>query len=127
MRNRKDTDLKNTELEDKNRRIEVRISDRELQLIDKSANQLRLTRSEYLRMRGLKGVYTRKQELPDTNYAKLMLNYRELKAQGNNLNQIAKVLNQSRLEGKEVDLLTEIELAIVANRQTVEAIRQALP
>jgi hypothetical protein len=109
-------------LESKDRRIEVRITQRELEQIDRAAQKMSLTRSEYLRLRGLKKVYTRIQSLPDLDYAKLMVVYRELQAQGNNLNQIARSLHQAKLEGKEIDCLNEIDRLIATNRQALETI-----
>jgi uncharacterized protein (DUF1778 family) len=109
-------------LESKDRRIEVRITQRELDQIDRAAQNLGLTRSEYLRLRGLKKVYTRRQSLPDLDYAKLMVVYRELQAQGNNLNQIARSLHQAKLEGKEIDGLDEIDRVIATNRQALQTI-----
>lgn len=114
-------------LEGKDRRIEVRVSDRELQIIDTSATKSGCTRSEYLRARGLKRVYMKKRSLPDPDYAHLMLNYRELKAQGNNLNQIARVLNTARLEGEPVgDYLEVVKATMAVNQETLQTIRETM-
>jgi hypothetical protein len=72
--------------ERKIKRVEVLMSDRELQIVDAAAKEMRLNRSEYLRTRGLKHPVIR--SVPKPEYAVLMLNYRELRAQGNCLHQM---------------------------------------
>jgi Bacterial mobilisation protein (MobC) len=52
-----------------------------------------LNRSEYLRARGLKRVYTKGREVPPVEIIALTQVLSELKRQGNNLNQIARRLN----------------------------------
>jgi hypothetical protein len=127
MSNQKKADPEVDILEGKDRRIEVRVSDRELQIIDASAQKSGCTRSEYLRARGLKRVYMKKRSLPDPDYANLMLNYRELRAQGNNLNQIARVLNTARLRGESVeDYLEVVEATMVVNQETIQTIRNLM-
>lgn len=112
-------------LEGKSRRVEVRMSDRELRIIDASAKKANLNRSEYLRLRGQKKVYTK--ALPCHDYDTLTRNYRELRAQGNNLNQIAKALNTAALAGYQVNLdANDLKTAIEANRIATQAIRAAL-
>jgi hypothetical protein len=94
-------------LEGKTKRVEVRMSKRELKIIDASAKKANLNRSEYLRLRGQKKVYMR--------------------AQGNNLNQIAKALNTALKAGYQVNFdANELKTAIEANRTATQAICAAL-
>jgi len=69
--------------------IHIRISEKELQLIDGLADSAGLTRSEYLRRTALKErittINTDKKVIRECRV--------ELSRQGNNLNQIARVLN----------------------------------
>lgn len=110
-------------LEGKFRRVEVRISDRELRLIDASAKKTGLTRSEYLRVRGLKRVYTKVKPLPSPDYENLMLNYRELRAQGNNLNQMTKAIHLAKFTGGSVVIdESELRAAVEANNRATQAI-----
>ena len=110
-------------LEGKFRRVEVRISDRELRLIDASAKKTGLTRSEYLRVRGLKRVYTKVKPLPSPDYENLMLNYRELRAQGNNLNQMTKAIHLAKFTGGSVVIdRSELRAAVEANNRATQAI-----
>ena len=111
--------------EGKTERVEVRMSKRELKNIDTSATKVNLTRSEYLRLRGQKKVYTR--ALPSRDYETLTRNYRELRAQGNNLNQIAKALNTALKVGHQLNFDGDsLKIAIEANQQATQAIRTAL-
>jgi hypothetical protein len=110
-------------LEGKFRRVEVRISDRELRLIDASAKKTGLTRSEYLRVRGLKRVYTKVKPLASPDYENLMLNYRELRAQGNNLNQMTKAIHLAKFTGGSVVIdRSELRAAVEANNRATQAI-----
>jgi Bacterial mobilisation protein (MobC) len=112
-------------LEGKTKRVEVRMSKRELKIIDASAKKANLNRSEYLRLRGQKKVYMR--ALPRHDYDTLTRNYRELRAQGNNLNQIAKALNTALKTGDRVNFdANELKTAIEANRTATQAICAAL-
>jgi Bacterial mobilisation protein (MobC) len=112
-------------LEGKTKRVEVRMSKRELKIIDASAKKANLNRSEYLRLRGQKKVYMR--ALPHHDYDTLTRNYRELRAQGNNLNQIAKALNTALKAGYQVNFdVNELKTAIEANRTATQAICAAL-
>jgi hypothetical protein len=112
-------------LEGKTKRVEVRMSKRELKIIDASAKKANLNRSEYLRLRGQKKVYMR--ALPRHDYDTLTRNYRELRAQGNNLNQIAKALNTALKAGYQVNFdANELKTAIEANRTATQAICAAL-
>jgi Bacterial mobilisation protein (MobC) len=110
-------------LEGKVRRVEVRMSDRELRLIDASAEKTGLNRSEYLRLRGLKRVYTKVKPLPSPDYENLMLNYRELRAQGNNLNQMTKAIHLAKFTGGSVVIdRSELRAAVEANDRATQAI-----
>lgn len=112
-------------LEGKTERVEVRMSKRELKNIDTSAKKVNLTRSEYLRLRGQKKVYTR--ALPSRDYETLTRNYRELQAQGNNFNQIAKALNTALKAGHQVNFdENHLKVAIEANLKTKQEIHTAL-
>jgi hypothetical protein len=112
-------------LEGKIRRVEVRMSERELRTIDRSAAKIGITRSEYLRLRGTKQVYTK--ALPERDYTTLSRNYRELRAQGNNLNQIARALNTAQLAGDRVNLdVRDVEAAIASISLTTQIIRTAM-
>lgn len=115
-------------LEGKFRRVEVRMSDRELRLIDAAAQKTGLNRSEYLRVRGLKRVYTKVKPLPSPDYENLMLNYRELRAQGNNLNQITKAIHTAKFTGQSISIdSTELRAAVEANNRATQAILATLP
>jgi hypothetical protein len=110
-------------IEGKFRRVEVRMSDRELRLIDASAQKTGLNRSEYLRVRGLKRVYTKVRPLPSPDYENLMLNYRELRAQGNNLNQMTKAIHLAKFTGGSVVIdRSELRAAVEANNRATQAI-----
>lgn len=127
MSNRHQTKPKIDTLAGKERRIEVRVSDRELQIIDASAERTGLNRSEYLRTKGLEGIDIKNRSLPDPDYAHLMLNYRELLTQGNNLNQIARALNAARSRGESVaDYLAAVAATIAVNQQTLQQIQDLL-
>jgi Bacterial mobilisation protein (MobC) len=127
MSNRHQTKPKIDTLRGKERRIEVRVSDRELQIIDAAAERTGLNRSEYLRAKGLEGIYIKNRSLPDPDYAHLMLNYRELLTQGNNLNQIARALNAARSQGESVEEhLKAVAVTIAVNQQTLKQIQDLL-
>jgi Bacterial mobilisation protein (MobC) len=109
--------------EAKCRRVELVMSDRELQVIDTNARKTGLNRSEYLRARGMKRTYTIARHLPDPDYAKLMLNLRELKAQGNNLNQMTRAVHLARLAGNMVIVDDrQLQATLEANNRATEAI-----
>jgi Bacterial mobilisation protein (MobC) len=110
-------------LEGKTQRVEVRMSKRELKIIDASAKRMRLNRSEYLRARGLKRVYKSIQAIPNPDYANLMLNYRELRAQGNNLNQMTKAIHLAKFTGLSIEIdKTLLQAAVEANNRATQAI-----
>ncbi len=107
--------------ERKIKRVEVLMSDRELQIVDAAAKEMRLNRSEYLRARGLKYPATR--SVPKPEYAALMLNYRELRAQGNYLQQMTKAVNLAKINGQSI-VIDEIQLqaTLEANDRATQAI-----
>jgi Bacterial mobilisation protein (MobC) len=74
-------------------RIELVVDEDEAKIIDDNAEKMYLNRSEYLRARGLKRVYTKNREVPPVEIIALIQILSELKRQGNNLNQIARRLN----------------------------------
>jgi Bacterial mobilisation protein (MobC) len=107
----------------KTERIEVRMSEQELKIVDASAKKMRMNRSEYLRTRGLKRVYRSIQAIPSPDYADLMLNYRELRAQGNNLNQMTKALNSAKFTGQSIAIdKTVLQAAVEANNRATRAV-----
>jgi Bacterial mobilisation protein (MobC) len=109
--------------ETKCRRVEIVMSDRELQIIDTNARKTGLNRSEYLRARGMKRTYTIARHLPDPDYAKLMSNLRELKAQGNNLNQMTRAVHLARLAGNMVIVDDrQLQATLEANNRATQAI-----
>jgi Bacterial mobilisation protein (MobC) len=109
----------------KTERVEVRMSTQELKIIDAAAKKVNLNRSEYLRLRGQKRVYTK--ELPRRDYDTLTRNYRELRAQGNNLNQIARALNTALGFGCQVNFdANDLKIAIEANQLATQAVCAAL-
>lgn len=72
-----------------------------------------------------KQVYTK--ALPERDYTTLSRNYRELRAQGNNLNQIARALNTAQLAGDRVNLdVRDVEAAIASISLTTQIIRTAM-
>jgi hypothetical protein len=107
--------------ERKIKRVEVLMSDRELQIVDAAAKEMRLNRSEYLRARGLK--YPAIRSVPKPEYAVLMLNYRELRTQGNYLHQMTKAVNLAKINGQSI-VIDEIQLQATAeaNDRATQAI-----
>ncbi len=74
-------------------RIELVVNEDELKNIEDNASKMDMTRSEYLRARGLKQIYTRNRQVPPVEIIALIKILSELKRQGNNINQIARKLN----------------------------------
>lgn len=110
--------------ERKTERIEILATKSQVKKIDAHAKKTGLNRSQYLLARGEKRTYTMARHLPDPDYAKLMLNLRELKAQGNNLNQLTRAVHLARLNGHHYIGIDEAELQKVAeaNQQATQAI-----
>jgi hypothetical protein len=86
-------------------RIELVVDEDEAKIIDGNAEKMYLNRSEYLRARGLKRVYTKNREVPPVEIIALIQILSELKRQGNNLNQVARRLNS----GGSIDLPIHLE------------------
>jgi hypothetical protein len=95
----------------------------QMKIIDASAKRMRLNRSEYLRTRGLKRVYKSIQAIPNSDYANLMLNYRELRAQGNNLNQMTKAIHLAKFTGQSISVDEAVlQAAVEANNRATQAV-----
>jgi hypothetical protein len=86
-------------------RIELVVDEDEARIIDDNAEKMYLNRSEYLRARGLKRVYTKNREVPPVEIIALIQILSELKRQGNNLNQVSRRLNS----GGSIDLPIHLE------------------
>ena len=113
--------------ERKTHRIELRVGDRDLQIIEANAKQVGLNRSQFLISRGKKQTYPIARHLPNPDYANLMLACRELKSQGNALKQIGRAMNRALLEGKHCDLNTnQLQQLIQANDLAIQTILIAL-
>ncbi len=109
--------------ERKTKRIELRVTNRNFQIIEKFAKKSGMNRSEYLEARGIKRTYMKTNNIPEPDYAHLMLNFRELRAQGNNLNQLTRAVHVARLQGDIVVVDDSmLQAAIAANLQAREAI-----
>ncbi|AFY97083.1 plasmid mobilization protein [Chamaesiphon minutus] len=111
----------------KTNRIELRVGSQDLEIIEANAKQVGLNRSQFLISRGKKQTYPIARHLPDPNYAPLMLNLRELKSQGNDLQQIGRAMNRALLNGKSVAVDSQqLQQLIADNQQAIQAILIAL-
>jgi hypothetical protein len=118
---------KKKERKNKTVRMELVVDEDEAKIIDGNAEKMYLKRSEYLRARGLKRVYTAARKLPEADYITLVKNLQELKAQGNNLNQIARGINTSLLKNGSLELdVAGLKTAIASNIAATQAIIKAL-
>jgi hypothetical protein len=118
---------KKKERKNKTVRMELVVDEDEAKIIDGNAEKMYLKRSEYLRARGLKRVYTATRKLPEADYITLAKNLHELKAQGNNLNQIARGINTSLLKNGSLELdVAGLKTAIASNIAATQAIIKAL-
>jgi hypothetical protein len=118
---------KKKERKNKTVRMELVVDEDEAKIIDGNAEKMYLKRSEYLRARGLKRVYTAVSKLPEADYITLAKNLQELKAQGNNLNQIARGINTSLLKNGSLELdVAGLKTAIASNIAATQAIIKAL-
>jgi hypothetical protein len=118
---------KKKERKNKTVRMELVVDEDEAKIIDGNAEKMYLKRSEYLRARGLKRVYTATRKIPEADYITLAKNLKELKAQGNNLNQIARGINTSLLKNGSLELdVTGLKTAIASNIAATQAIIKAL-
>ena len=99
--------------------ISLRASNEQLEIIEAESRAVNMNRSEYLLYRGtVKDRSLRrlkKERLSQNEYAELTLMRREYIAQGNNLNQIARSVNQANQEGRPIEIdskaLREIAMA----------------
>ncbi|WP_373538408.1 hypothetical protein [Chamaesiphon sp.] len=99
--------------------ISLRASNEQLEIIEAESRAVNMNRSEYLLYRGtVKDRSLRrlkKERLSQNEYAELTLMRREYIAQGNNLNQIARSVNQANQEGRSIEIdskaLREIAMA----------------
>ena len=98
--------------------ITIRLTDKELDLIQNRVKGLDITRSEYIRRQLLgkvQNIKTQNEEFNQGEYKKWLILHREWIAQGNNLNQIAMGINRANLDGRSIildsDVLKSIETA----------------
>jgi uncharacterized protein (DUF1778 family) len=109
--------------ERKTQQINLKLTRRQKQIIDNNAKKMGLNRSDYLIARATKRPHTRANEILAPDYVNLMLNLRELRAQGNNLNQLTRALHVAKLRG---DLIivdeTQLQATLEANLQARQAI-----
>jgi uncharacterized protein (DUF1778 family) len=112
--------------ERKTQQINLKLTRRQKQIIDNNAKKTGLNRSDYLIARATKRPYTRANNIPEPDYISLMLNLRELRAQGNNLNQLTRAVHVAKLRG-DLILVDEIQLqaTLEANLQACQAILNA--
>ena len=117
-----ETRLKVKTSEQKTHRIELRVGNQDLQIIEANAKQVGLNRSQFLIASGKKQTYPIARHRPHPNYAPLTLNLRELKSQGNDLKQISRALNHTLLdETFNVDA-QQLQQLIAVNQQAIQAI-----
>ena len=103
--------------------ISLRLTDDELETILAQAKKLKMNRSDYLRHRALQPARRSKkvtaEYLSMVEYQELMLLRRELIAQGNNLNQIARGINRANMDGRAVGIEPEALKGITAANQQI--------
>lgn len=123
MRNRHKEDVTENTPERKTQQVNLKLTQREKQIIDSNAKKTGLNRSDYLIARATKRTYTKANNIPEPDYVNLMLNLRELRAQGNNLNQLTRAVHIAKLQG-DLILVDEIQLqaTLEANLQARQAI-----
>ncbi|MCL2322733.1 MAG: hypothetical protein FWC47_11605 [Oscillospiraceae bacterium] len=93
----------------KDKRFEIRLSEKEIHCLDTNARSSKMTRSEYIRFASCMIPIATATSLAETIQI-LRDIYIELKRQGNNLNQVSKFINtyKSELEIKKNDILSQI-------------------
>jgi hypothetical protein len=107
----------------KTNRIELRVGSQDLEIIEANAKQVGLNRSQFLISRGKKQTYPIARQLPNPDYANLMLTCRELKSQGNDLKQIGIAMNRALLDGKSVAIdAQQLQQLIEDNQQAIQTI-----
>ena len=90
--------------ENKDKVVSIRFRESELSQLDKQASAVNLSRSAYI-TRKLQGLPVLPARVPEVNwniYRELGTISAQLSAFGNNINQIAKVLNTVQLEGQPI-------------------------
>ena len=118
-----ETRLKVKTSERKTHRIELRVGNQDLQIIEANAKQVGLNRSQFLIASGKKQTYPIARHRPHPNYAPLTLNLRELKSQGNDLKQISRALNHTLLDETSFNVdAQQLRQLIAANQQAIQAI-----
>jgi Bacterial mobilisation protein (MobC) len=93
-------------------KISVRFTDRELDLIHARAEAIDLNRTAYIQRQALQNRDIEAVPKPTVDAAQILL-LKELKVQGNNINQIAKGINRANISGEPLgdykQLLTDIK------------------
>jgi Bacterial mobilisation protein (MobC) len=93
-------------------KISVRFTDRELDLIHARAEAIDLNRTAYIQRQALQNRDIEAIPKPIVNVEKMLL-LKELRIQGNNINQIAKGINCANVSGEPLNdykqLLTDIK------------------
>ena len=110
------------------KRVAMRVAPAVLDEIDREAAAAKLTRTEYL-INGRSITVKTPEALYVELYAEITKLQRELKAQGNNLNQIAHVLNSHALIGQKPNQAAEAERLVKEMFQlsrTINLIKAAL-
>lgn len=103
--------------------ISIRVSNEQLEIIEAESRAVNMNRSEYLLYRGtVKDRSLRrlkKERLSQDEYAELTLMRREYIAQGNNLNQIARSVNQANQEGRSIEIDSKVLRNIAMTNQLI--------
>jgi hypothetical protein len=93
-------------------KISVRFTDRELDLIHARAEAIDLNRTAYIQHQALQNRDVEAVPKPTIDAAQILL-LKELRIQGNNINQIARGINRANLSGQSLgeykQLLTDIK------------------
>jgi hypothetical protein len=108
--------------------VTVKFNDDGIEIVQRRARAIGVSRAEYLRLRGLQPVgrlkKAREVEAIDLQtYQAYMAVSKELKCQGNNLNQIARGINQANLEGRTFNGYLQ---ALSRIHQTIEGIANSI-
>ena len=110
--------------------VKVKLTDRELLTVMENAARAGMNRAQFLRTSGLiDRPYTISPKLDNDQESKIVaLRYhKEWRAQGNNLNQIARAINIAKLSGRNVGDYIEVLLEIRdANREIIAAVKEAI-
>jgi hypothetical protein len=107
----------------KSNHISLRVSNEQLEIIEAESRAVNMNRSEYLLYRGTVNDRSlrrlKKERLSHDEYAELTLMRREYIAQGNNLNQIARSMNQANQEGRSIEIDSKVLAKIAAANQLI--------